>query len=187
MPRKKPDAAAPAAASPAPAAPPRKRRPPNGCAGTDVKSAKMILDELGIDAILDKIEAGQPVLKIAAELGITRRRLNEWVDETDEKRSAVRAARIEASHAYALKAEEVLTSLASDSTQADIAKARELASHYRWMAKAISPADYGDRQTIEVKTPEVADMTDEEIDREVAKKAAALARAGLMPAGTVLQ
>jgi hypothetical protein len=48
------------------------------------------------------------------------------------------------------QAEEELVGLGSEATPGDIARARELASHYRWRSKALAPADYGDRQAVEV-------------------------------------
>jgi hypothetical protein len=198
MPRKRPDAAAPAAASPeseiaklrrervqriadkafATVAKKRKASPGGG------PSVKSMLDDLGLEPILEGIEAGKFISTIAEGLGIERRTLNRWIDETDERRNAVKTARIEAGHAYALKAQDALLALTSDATQADIAKARELASHFRWMASRMNRAEYGDQQVIELRTS-VADLTDEELDREIARKAGILS--GALPAGTVLQ
>lgn len=159
MPRKKP-AAAPVAA-PAP-------------------TAAQTLDALGIEAILDMIEEGKWLKQIATAIGVNRRRLHEWINEDATRRQAVATARVEAAHTFTMKAEQVLLDLEADATAATIAKARELRSHYHWMASRMNPKDYGDRQTVEILTP--ADkLSDEEIEKELA------ARLGGVPIGTVLQ
>lgn len=188
MPRKKPDAAAPAAASPVDAESEiAKLRREKTAAREETRKAKAsgkppstaeILDRYGLDAILDEIERGKFMPAIAAEIGVPRRTMVDWINRDETRRLAVEAAQLEAGNAYAAKAEAVLTNLPDDPSTGAIAKARELASQYRWMAKMMNRAVYGDQAKVEVVTP-ASELSDEQLAKEIAAHAAALP--GILP------
>jgi hypothetical protein len=182
MPRKKPDAAGVPAASP-PSAPVKKapvRLDRNG-----QPSAKSILDAYGLEPILEAIEAGKWLAQIAQDIGIPKRRLHEWIGETDERANAVKLSRSEASHAFTEKAERVLVDLPDDATNAQITKARELKSHYHWMAERMNRNVYGTQTVVELRTA-ASDLSDAQLEAEIATKMAAAAVGGA-PLGTRLQ
>lgn len=131
------------------------------------KSAAAI-EAFGFERILDLIEEGETQRDIAAMIGVDRRMLRTWIDAADERRRAVQAAVEEsASHddAMALK---VLSDLQPDATTGDIARARELASHYRWRAKIRNQRVYGDKQELTVVKPASA-LSDADLDAEVTR------------------
>lgn len=103
-------------------------------------------DDFGIDKICDLIIAGDSMTSIAAQIGVNISTLIEW-SEGDTNRSArVREARRHSGRIWDEKAEECIL-LAVDKFGLD--KAKELAHHYRWRAKAIAPREYGDKVTQE--------------------------------------
>lgn len=126
--------------------------------------AKNLCEAMGDDGLCDKLIAGQPQTAIAREIGVSPATLCLWI-AADPKRSArAREARIIAAGTYADKAELVLTDAADPF---ELAKARELASHYRWRASKASPKEFGDKIEIEQNTT-VRDLTDEAIDARLA-------------------
>lgn len=59
----------------------------------------------------------------------------------------------------------------------DVARARELASHYRWRAKTVNPAEYGEKLQVD-NTHKVVNLSDAEIEersRQIRARLAALA------------
>lgn len=99
----------------------------------------------GIDAICERMASGMSLHKIAREISVPVMTLFDWVDRDPVYVARLNEARKRAAEMYAAKAEEVIE-------QADdaigVAKARELATHYRWLAKSLSPR-YRDKQEIE--------------------------------------
>ena len=88
--------------------------------------------------------------KIAEKWGCTRLQVQRWIDLDDDRRARVEIARQNAADVCDRKAEQVLLDLRSDATAGDIARARELASHYRWQARVRNPQRYGDHKTVGV-------------------------------------
>jgi transposase-like protein len=102
-----------------------------------------------LDAVCDALAAGTTLTGLAGELGVGKATLLRWVDHPD-RFARVREARRAAAKMWDEKAEQVLQD-AADPFQ--LAKARELAQHYRWRATKIAPAEYGDRLELDHKTP----------------------------------
>ena len=103
-------------------------------------------EDFGIEKICDLIISGDSMTNIAAQIGVNISTLIEW-SEGDTNRSArVREARRHSGRIWDEKAEECIR-LADDKFGLD--KAKELAHHYRWRAKAIAPREYGDKVTQE--------------------------------------
>lgn len=80
---------------------------------------------------------------IAGKLGVSFGTLNTWLSAEPERCARAREARIETARLWDEKAEAGIAQ-AVDAFQ--LSRAKELAHHYRWRAKAISPRDYGDKQ-----------------------------------------
>jgi transposase len=108
--------------------------------------ARSKCDVFGLDKICDLITAGDSMTAIAAQIGVHISTLIEW-SEGDAQRSArMREARQRSARIWDERAEHVIT-LAGDPFE--LSKAKELAHHYRWRAKAIAPREYGDKVTQE--------------------------------------
>jgi predicted transcriptional regulator len=159
MPRKTPDAA-PRAASPDAKA---TRRPTAELTAT--------IEAFGLEAILDLVEDGKTHVEIAEEVGVDRRTLRRWLDDDDARRRAVQRAFEDSAAEDDRRALRVISDLDKDATPALIARAREMASHYRWRAKARNQKVYGDKQELTVKDAP-STMSDEDLDAEIAKRTA---------------
>jgi hypothetical protein len=104
--------------------------------------AREKLDALGIDELCAQILAPKTLTAIAKEAGVSLDRLIHWVEADPERSARVRSARISSAILWEEQAEHRLDDAAD---QFGLAKAKELAHHYRWRAAKIAPADYGDR------------------------------------------
>lgn len=127
------------------------------------------LDAYGIDALCDDLLTGVSQASIAKASGVSQSALVRWIAADPERSARVREARIAAARHFDECAEQVLKD-ASDSF--GLAKARELASHYRWKASKSNPREYGDKIEIDQKTT-VTDLTEEQLDAKLARLLAA--------------
>jgi len=114
-------------------------------AKTDKKPSQ-ILNETGIDQICEWIRDGDSYRVIAERLGIKLGAFTWWIDGTPERSHACASAREAAAQAYDEMALEVIEGAADPF---ELSKAREMAVHYRWRAKAANPKRYGDKVTQE--------------------------------------
>ena len=106
------------------------------------KARREQLDSVGIEAICDRIEAGESLRAIAQTLGMDMAPLWRWL-HADKHRSA--RAR-EAMQRSALAFDEMAEQVIMDAEDAlGLTKARELAQHYRWRAAKRNPAEFSDR------------------------------------------
>jgi hypothetical protein len=102
------------------------------------------------DELLELIESEDfSLAKIAECWGVTRLQVQRWIDSNPGRRARVETARQNAADACDRKAEAVLLAIPSDATAGDIARARELAAHYRWQARVRNPARYGEKIRID--------------------------------------
>ncbi len=100
------------------------------------------LDAYGIDNVCDDITAGKGTLAIAQQLGISVGLLYKWLQADHSREQAVTAARQLAAHVWDEQAE---VELKGSQSMVAVARARELAAHYRWRARAFLPRVYGDQ------------------------------------------
>lgn len=99
------------------------------------------------DEIIDRIASGETITAIALSLDMSRGWLCKWLNLVSERSARAKAARTAAAAAWDEKAEALLFDAADPF---ELAKARELASHYRWRAKAVAPREYGDKTQTEI-------------------------------------
>lgn len=127
--------------------------------------AEAILNAFGLEALCDRLVSGETQTAICKSLGITKGSLSRWVSLDAERQTRVREARIEAAQAFDDLAEEVIKKARGKD---GIAKARELAHHYRWRASHANPREYGEKLQVD-QTTNIINLSDEEIERRVAK------------------
>ena len=108
-----------------------------------------MLDATGIDAICTLIEEDHSLAAISKKLGCGDRTLREWLEADSTRSARAKESRIASAMACDEKAEQVLLELPANATAGQVARARELASHYRWRAKARNPRMYGDKLEVE--------------------------------------
>jgi hypothetical protein len=100
------------------------------------------LDAAGADTICTKIAEGTSYRQIAAEYKVGLGRLAAWIEADAERSRACARAREIAATAFD---ERALEGLEAASEPFELARAREVASHLRWRAKAANPKRYGEK------------------------------------------
>jgi len=133
-----------------------------------------LLDAKGVGWVCDEICAGVSQTAIAKKLKVGVATLSRWIAADVERSARVREARIAAARTFDDQAEQVLKG-ARNAFQ--LAKARELASHYRWKASKFSPREFGERIEVDQRTT-ITDLTDEQINARIAKLTAEGAAVG---------
>lgn len=113
----------------------------------------MKIADLDFEAVLTMLAAGETQVAIARKFKVSDGDLSVWL--ADDKRSArAREARAKAAALWDDRATAVIEE-ASDPFE--LAKAKELAHHYRWRASKIAPKVYGDK--VAVTDPDGGPMT----------------------------
>lgn len=98
-----------------------------------------------IAVICQRIADGQSLTAIAKAEGVTTGALSMWVESDPERSARAREARALSARTWDDKAETVIDE-AGDPFE--LAKAKELAHHYRWRASKIAPREYGDKVAV---------------------------------------
>jgi hypothetical protein len=111
----------------------------------DGKTPQQILNETGIEQICEWIAEGVSYRDITKKLGISLGALTWWIDGTPERSRACACAREVAAQTYDEMALEVIEGAADPF---ELSKAKEMAVHYRWRAKAANPKRYGEKQQV---------------------------------------
>lgn len=123
------------------------------------------IEALGVDALCDRLCAGESQTAIADSLGVGIATLSRWIAADPERSARVREARIAAARTFDEMAEAELRAAADTF---GLAKARELASHYRWKAAKSNPREYGDKLEIDQRTT-ITDLTEEQLDAKLTR------------------
>jgi hypothetical protein len=126
----------------------------------------------GLDEICARITAGESMTAISAAIGVHISTLIEWTQDDPQRTARMRAARENAARVWDEKAE---LGLAAATDPFELSRAKELAHHYRWRAKAVAPREYGDRVTqehtgagggpIALAAVDLKGLSDEELQR----------------------
>lgn len=103
------------------------------------------LDEKGIDWLCDQLTNGATQRKLCEGLGIDPATMCRWIAADPQRSARTREARIAAARFY-----EELAGLVIEEAedQFTLAKAKELAHHYRWKASKANPKEFGDKVTV---------------------------------------
>jgi len=118
--------------------------------------------ELKIDQVCQMLEEAHTQREIAAKFKVAPSSLTRWL--ADPQRSArAKDSRAAAAVLWDERAQEGIESAADPF---ELAKAKELAHHYRWRASKIAPKVYGDKLELAGELTHkkaAADMTDDEL------------------------
>ena len=108
-------------------------------------AAQKKLDAIGTEKMAERIANGETYSEIAGIAGVGLGALCAWIETDPERSHACTRAREVSAQAFEERAQEEIES-ASD--QFELAKAKELAIHWRWRAKAVNPRRYGDKVAV---------------------------------------
>lgn len=124
---------------------------------------------MDIDEVCQELAAGGTLTGIARDSGWGVSTLLVWIDADAERSARVKAARMAAARMWDEKATQVIEDAADPFA---LAKAKELAHHYRWRAKAIAPKEYGDKVSMDLdaRVTNATELSSEEL-MAIAKKA----------------
>lgn len=109
------------------------------------KAAKV--SAIGIDQVCEMICDANSLTVIAAFYGISTGRLVTWIEADPERSVRAREARTLTAQMWDEKAQDGID-LATDPFE--LAKAKEMAHHFRWRASKIAPKTYGDKVQQEI-------------------------------------
>lgn len=104
-------------------------------------------DNFDIDEICELIVAGNSITAIAKGLGVPHSHLLMWIERDQDRSVRAREARRVTAQLWD---EQATALIAKAGNSLDLAKAKEIAHHYRWRASKISPKIYGDKVTQEL-------------------------------------
>lgn len=111
-------------------------------------NGRSIFDTVGIDAICNDLTGGDSMTAIAKKHGVTVHALVVWIAGDVTRSARVREARTEAAKLW----DELATDGIQNATDPfELAKAKEIAHHYRWRASKIAPKEYGDKIDHDIK------------------------------------
>jgi transposase-like protein len=96
-----------------------------------------------LEIVCLQIADGRTMSAIAEEIGISKGSLSGWIAAKAERSARVRSAREMAAVHWEEEGEHVIRAAGNGF---ELAKAKELAHHYRWRASAIAP-DYSTKET----------------------------------------
>lgn len=116
------------------------------------------LDAYGVDQVCEDIANKTHLDTIAKRLGVSLESFLRWIEKDPNRSARVREVRTWMAKVWEEEAERVLQEAGNDihgegtaaieARKFALAKAKELAHHYRWRAKAIAPKEFGDGVTV---------------------------------------
>lgn len=149
------------------AKPDKARKPKaSNAGGPGVTPATDKINAIGIDAICVMIEQDMHYTQIAASIGVSQPLLSEWIAADPDRSARAKESRQKSANACDIKAETALMAIGDEAKAGEIARQRELASHYRWRAKVRNPREYGDKLNLDADVT-VKTMTDEQLDSRI--------------------
>jgi len=126
-------------------------------------SADEKLEAFGIDALCEAI-LDRSMTEIAGTIGVSMGKLIAWIAADDNRSARAREARIMSARMWDEKA---VTEIEQACDPFELARAKELAHHYRWRASKIAPRDYGDKVTQEHTGADGGPVQIERIERVI--------------------
>ena len=109
-----------------------------------MRALKIRIGEMGgYSVILNRIADGETLQDICHEYGVTRNLLSQCLNKNKRVRPLLDEARKIAAHAYAEKALKAVES--APISRDHIAKAKEVASMYKWLAQVYDRETFGEQ------------------------------------------
>ena len=120
------------------------KKPRAGIAASKPKTTSVEdrIQNYGQEAVIAALADGKTMTAISREIGVSVGKLSAWLVSDEERSARAREAR---SHAARIWDERAEDALAEAQEPFELARAKELAHHYRWRASKIAPREYGDK------------------------------------------
>lgn len=146
--------------------------------GNGHHDAKDACEAFGVERMLDLVIEGKTRGQVAEIVGASRRSLTNWLVKDETRNRLYREAERARAEWHSEQALSVLEALTPDATNAEVSRAREIASHHRWAAKNADPSRFGDKVEVTNVQKPVSELDDEalreEIDRLLARRNAGM-------------
>ncbi len=110
-------------------------------------SATSAFDAMGIDGVCQRLMDGASFQEIASEVGLQHSALSMWLGRDSDRSARAQAAKAVAAELWDRKAAESIERAADAFA---LAKAKELAHHYRWRASKLAARTYADHAKVEL-------------------------------------
>jgi len=101
-----------------------------------------LIENLGIEAIADRVAGGETIRSIDADLGVNPNRISSWVNSSDERAAALSRARIRGAHALVEEGHSIVMQATNESST--VAKLQS--DYLKWMAAKFNAAAYGEQR-----------------------------------------
>jgi transposase-like protein len=101
-----------------------------------------LIENLGIDAIADRVAGGETIRSIAADLGVNPNRISSWVNSSDERAAALSRARMRGAHALVEEGHSIVMQATNESST--VAKLQS--DYLKWMAAKFNASAYGEQR-----------------------------------------
>ncbi len=111
----------------------------------------------GIDWVCDQIRQGETIRKMAEKCGVTWNAMWQYTSRDPQRLAATREAQVASGERFTEMAVEQIETIPDVAPAATVARQRELASHYRWMASKRDPRRFGDKLDITATVTEKPD------------------------------
>lgn len=124
----------------------------------DAREGRRSLRDLGaadFERALDLLAEGRSIVWVARELGCSPRAFQEWLHHPS-RLARVRDARAQGAEAVVQRLNDLLEG-APPQGPMDAFRTRELAHHYRWLARVLAPKVYGDRVEVTHRAASLAE------------------------------
>jgi len=107
--------------------------------------AQDALNAIGEDAIIARLIDGDSYRAIAQDAGVQKSSLFAWLNESDERSARAKEALITSARSFE---DMAFTCIEDAADPFSLAKAKELAHHYRWAAKMRDRGTYGEKVSV---------------------------------------
>lgn len=126
-------------------------------------------ESVGVEVICARVEAGESLTAICEDISeqagipVDMGAMHRWMNSDDQRSARYLAARKASASSFDQLALNTLRDAPSD--KVEIMRAREIASHMRWMAKTRDPRQYGDKLEVDQKSTVTHNMG--EVDAQI--------------------
>lgn len=134
---------------------------------TDNTGAIDVLDMVGIERLCELCAEGKNRGEIARELGCSRRMLSYWLAKDEARHRLFLDAERTKADFHAEEAGRVLMDLPDEPSKEQVARAKEIANHHRWIAEKFDRRRYGNQVTVEHKETPASDMSDTDLQARI--------------------